>query len=664
MKTNDVKKELDRYIALDKPNYAVEITGDWGTGKTFFIQDYIHEFPGRHRHYLLGILAKRVLKSKNKKGHKLLAKWLLFHWKKYIIYVPLYGIQDSKEIEKMIWVAALKCSFLKKIIDVFIACIVGVVFFLALKGIFDDKEGTLIDVLGIICTVVLFLAVWLYNTFKPSILNRLLKNIVIVFDDFERAEMSRKQLLAYINRYVEHLNRHVIIVCNEKEINKKRKNKEGESSFKAIQEKVIGKRLMITQEKDSSLETIFNQNTFSLLTKIVNIGNGAKEFFFSNSTSSKIPVNYRVWTRCCREFESTFENVPSRYLINPRVFKRLLHPFFSLRYALHIYDFGEQGCFSSKDANDFLFPHEIDNSFDWFNHIFDWKEEDRDILPDSTWKQIINGELINQQEVIEHWDLLLEKNQPLWLQLYKYLEKTDEEMRLLWKQLRRSFLSRSIHDLAQIISIVSSIFDMITSKCCPDSRVTPDLVMKMSEKYVSRIVLDPTVDFNRDETHLFDACETYGHHRKESDEFKRFRNRFRSYMKHYFYKCVVPANYDIFLSVIDKDEEIFDSYWYEHGLRYKPIFDGRPSEPLLGKLISLSPKLMRNRLIAIQDHFSSILNNDNKELLLFEKQFKDDIRKLLTDKNVNMDCSKRYWLEKAIIFFAKDIQSRQKHLHS
>ena len=40
LNSKEMEKELDNYIENEKLKYAVLITGDWGTGKTYFINKY------------------------------------------------------------------------------------------------------------------------------------------------------------------------------------------------------------------------------------------------------------------------------------------------------------------------------------------------------------------------------------------------------------------------------------------------------------------------------------------------------------------------------------------------------------------------------------------------------------------------------------------------
>ena len=79
MKEDELTKRLDFYLKRKKPDYAIMITGKWGTGKTYFIKEYIKKAPQR---------------AVNKR----------------FIYLSLYGAKDETDIEKRIWPQILKQS--------------------------------------------------------------------------------------------------------------------------------------------------------------------------------------------------------------------------------------------------------------------------------------------------------------------------------------------------------------------------------------------------------------------------------------------------------------------------------------------------------------------------------------------------------------------------
>ena len=83
MQTIEIVKSFNSYLRIEKPDYAVMLTGAWGTGKTFFIKRYIAK------------LQTQIVREK-------------------VLYLPLYGIKNEAEIEKQIW-RQMAQSFFPKI---------------------------------------------------------------------------------------------------------------------------------------------------------------------------------------------------------------------------------------------------------------------------------------------------------------------------------------------------------------------------------------------------------------------------------------------------------------------------------------------------------------------------------------------------------------------
>ena len=169
LNNNEIIKILDEYVSNSKKQYAILIDGDWGCGKTYFIKnEYIN----------------------NRDDNK--------------VYISLYGIKSKEEINKKIYYSIIEKRIkinkkLKKIGDE-----AGKLVELTVENIFNIKlEGLKnIDISGVIS---------LFNDIKKYIL---------VFDDLERCDIPINEVLGYINEYVEHKNVKVIIIANEKEINK------------------------------------------------------------------------------------------------------------------------------------------------------------------------------------------------------------------------------------------------------------------------------------------------------------------------------------------------------------------------------------------------------------------------------------------------------------
>lgn len=168
---------IEKYINRDETNYAILIDGEWGSGKTYFI-----------REKLMPILKEKYEEEKNENEKCEIKDYNLKN--KSPIYISLYGIEDTNEIAKNIYINLIGekyskfINFSTNIIKIFKTD-------LELSKITDALQE--ID---------------------------LLKNRVIIFDDLERCNININTCLGYINNLVEHNNIKVIIVANEKEIGK------------------------------------------------------------------------------------------------------------------------------------------------------------------------------------------------------------------------------------------------------------------------------------------------------------------------------------------------------------------------------------------------------------------------------------------------------------
>lgn len=173
MQLRDKAKIISSYIKDPRNFQAVLINGEWGSGKTYFVD-----------RILLEELCDYV-----------------------VIRYSLYGVQSSEQVASDLQRAMLielikdkkiakKIKISSKILDV----APGVIDVILKK--FDIESG---DLLGIID-----------NTDYDK------SKFIIVFDDLERAGMDINEVLGIINSYVECKKIKVIIVANEKEIGSSR----------------------------------------------------------------------------------------------------------------------------------------------------------------------------------------------------------------------------------------------------------------------------------------------------------------------------------------------------------------------------------------------------------------------------------------------------------
>lgn len=167
--------------------YAILLNGKWGTGKTFLIKNIINNLND----------------------------------KKTPIYVSLYGVQNTQEIDAAIFRSIWPLLNEKK----YRSTSVAKKFYIVTKfpKVLDSSDWRLFT-----------------------------KNRSFIFDDIERAILEPEKILAFVNQIVEHENGKVLLVGDEEKF----KDKE---IYLLTKEKVIGKTFEIKVDIESILENFINK---------------------------------------------------------------------------------------------------------------------------------------------------------------------------------------------------------------------------------------------------------------------------------------------------------------------------------------------------------------------------------------------------------------------
>lgn len=222
---NSLEKQLDEYINNITYNYGFLINGQWGSGKSYFINEF---------------------KEKNKE-------------KKTFLKVSLNGLKELEDVDIKIieeLVACLGKDSLKKI------TIRDMTKQLNSQNIMKLLNGDYPSVI--------------INSALDIITDTLNKdNIVLIFDDLERCKIEYDELFAYINHYIEIQGIKVIIIANESEL-----KLDENSNYFLIKEKFIGHTVeyfpqisdiyynSVKNEKNEGLKTILQENEKNLIDEL------------------------------------------------------------------------------------------------------------------------------------------------------------------------------------------------------------------------------------------------------------------------------------------------------------------------------------------------------------------------------------------------------------
>lgn len=190
MKEIHIKEEIIRYLDDENYNYAILIDGDWGSGKTYFINHGLKEEIEKHE----GNGKKRAFK-----------------------YISLYGCKSVEEIEeKVFWsIIDKKIYEMKERLSNNIP--VPEIYGENKKKSEKTQSAVLATSKKIINTIIQKFDLS-YKSFDYIVDFIALNRNIFVFDDLERSNCQLNDLLGYINGLVEHEGAKVILVVNEKEV--------------------------------------------------------------------------------------------------------------------------------------------------------------------------------------------------------------------------------------------------------------------------------------------------------------------------------------------------------------------------------------------------------------------------------------------------------------
>lgn len=222
MSNEHIRDFLNYYCDLTTaPQYAVLLNGLWGSGKTWFISDFI----------------------KNNKDSK------------RFLYISLYGVQSFDDIESKLYALLhpLLSSKPARILGSILKGTLKTTINIDING--DNKPDGNIS---------------LGATSEKIIETSIKENQILVFDDLERCSIPITDLLGYINQFIEHGEVKSIVIANEAELLKNEKN--SSETYRQIKEKVIGRTFEInpntkaaidffaSEIKDSEAKTTINEN--------------------------------------------------------------------------------------------------------------------------------------------------------------------------------------------------------------------------------------------------------------------------------------------------------------------------------------------------------------------------------------------------------------------
>ncbi|MCR8709560.1 P-loop NTPase fold protein [Aliarcobacter butzleri] len=398
MQNKHIKEFLNYYIGLPNPQYAVFLKGKWGSGKTHFINKFVNK------------------RTQNK---------IKF------IKISLFGLKDISEINYKI---------LFNLININEDTFFNNSFSLVAKSL--DSFGKKLNLSAKDIPI-------------EKIINKLKYELIFIFDDLERTNMSLSDVLGYINNFVEHQSYKVILIANEEELEKTEK-------YTQIKAKLIGKTFEFISDANSAYDTFLgeleNENKINeniLKKEKVNILE-----LFEKSQSN----NLRALRQTLLDFERLYDEVLVNHQAKEELIKDILYWFFLFSFEirqgnndiLDLKKFSEE--YYSLLLNNEKREEAKETKYKIYLNKYHFSDNYSVIISFDLWKEILLNSNIKKEDInleLKNSKYYFDESTPSWKKLSSYYNLEDKEFEELLEDVYKEFCKNNYKEYKQFKLIAS-----------------------------------------------------------------------------------------------------------------------------------------------------------------------------------------------------------------
>jgi hypothetical protein len=411
-----IDKYLEYYCNLShSPSFAVLLKGQWGSGKTWFINKY-----------------REILKKENQK----------------CLYVSLYGMTSFSEIED---------AFLQQLLHPILTSkgvAVGFKIFKSLlKGTLKiDLDGDGKDDGNLSIQIP---EINLIEQFKD------INNSILIFDDLERCKIDLSNLLGYINYFVEHQGLKVILIADEDKL-------ENNPDYPSIKEKLIGKTFAISADFDSALKNFIEVVNYKEVEKFLSESTILIKEIYKQAKYE----NLRNLKQIILDFDRIFAVLLQKAKNNPEILQVILQSLMAFSIEIKRGDMSPKDITKLEDVYISKLTEEtnLQQSFNPTNNQSDTKLTKLqqslgrytsinlyDPLPSRQWwevffdKGIIDEKELNQSILNRYFQ---NNNTANWIRLWHYPDVSDDEFNNLLNEVVLEFSNRKYNEIGIIKHVV------------------------------------------------------------------------------------------------------------------------------------------------------------------------------------------------------------------
>ncbi|HBS2823531.1 TPA: hypothetical protein MAE39_005294, partial [Klebsiella pneumoniae] len=586
------------------PEYAFMITGGWGAGKTYFIENFIKEYN------------KNAIDSLS--GNK-------------IIKISLFGFKTTSSIDEMIF------QSLHPLLGHRYTKLAGNILKGALKlGCKIDINGDSKPDVDINASLdkIKFREIFSTNTDSGE--------IIIALDDLERTDIPLKEILGYVNYLVEISKVKVILIANEKILHEKDKSSADKNTdiYSKFKEKVIGKTFQIKHNIDNVLDGFLDQSECAPLKRHRDV---IKNIYIRSDDT-----NLRKLKQSILDFGYIANYIDEEKFKNEEYSSLLIRVFFALSLEMKSGELSEE-----KLRNNEPFQSKKDNSDGSNNAFYKYDISYRNLYVGDLWADILfKGDASNLKSATD--ELVYFKQQknnehPLWFKLWNFSTLNEEQFISLTNQLVLEFDSLQkeehqvyLHKLALIIyfsknSLISKEIDEINNTVYEYIKTYKDGWAILNNRSFEDIV--------------FGNNTGYSYYNDSDEDFRKLFNLLRSECKSISDELkhqaeIIRAN-EIFTYLAQGNKDELINILYTEN-QFKPFFNKLNAEDLVKVLLHSSNYITSYFNHIIKERYTSrdTLNGLRAyKYLKIEEEFWIELQNKISKEIPRMPPLKKHFME-------------------
>ena len=544
---------LDEYLKMDKPQFAVMISGKWGCGKTYYIEKRIEEW---------------AKKKERTDSESVVLK---------PIYVSVNGLNSVSTVVRKIK-TALHPILYSKGAKVAKKIAFGVMSIAVKSNIDIDGDGTgeelgnLLDAEGI-------LEIFMSDSAAVK------GNKVLVLDDIERSKIPLDELFGFVNGIVEHSNSKVILVCDENKLIEVAKKENLAVEYKDFKEKLVGQTFLleadyadITREFIDASGNILLRNNRNLIT----------ELFIASKCE-----NLRLLRHCLIDIRRFFEQLPKSIEDNPNYDSFVTNVVAYLTIASLEDRFGNnyiEYCQSfSLSEEDKKLVHEVSvkyngllESHGLYNSVY--------TIP---FKYLVafvrTGFLISPDYLVSECRMLRSRNLSNWEKLWNCSQLSNDEFINLLETEKRRFYNKELGYAFEVVHLAGILLSLERRGLVKLSRKNVIRTAKSNIKAISEKYPDDTV-----RNHL--NSQGYEFHEHNTDEMREIV----SYLGELNHKRIKKQETDYVATVWESmDDNMTYGWLYDKFKQSTPT--RRCAYSMEAIFVQVSPTFMANKLACLSN---------------------------------------------------------------